>query len=904
MINNSYLLGLYGVDTTSLGLGTTSATTAARKQPTPPWDSKAVVPKADVLVRSALAGRPIINESSATIDLAGSSADYRRLFSLYQGLETLTALADRAGVRGLTARESAQLSQRFASGLAEVSGYLTTAGFEDLRLVQGVSASTSKTTAGVARDSAKSATGPIHEGDPSAPVAAFQGEVAFDITIKRKNEPDTVVSIDLDEMGARPRTLDSVIAHINEKLGAAGVTTHFSREQIKAEPRTLNVNGRTVTLPAGADRWGLSIRGSSAETVSFSAAQTADAVYVVQGAGGGAGHELLKFQSDDNAALSAPTQGVGQMHWVDGQSGHSALPAGVEAVRASAVGPDGSLWMVADLTAGADGQPIKGQRDVALMQFDSAGRLVTTRLLGAASSAHGYALAVGDDGRVAVAGSVVGALVPGESGAAANLADSFVTVFDADGHEMWTQRRGARAADEATAVSFGPDGTVIVAGRAQSGMPGAPSLGGWDGYVQTFSEHQVHSLAPIKATASGVSQFGGAGDDNVQAMTVDGSNVYTAGVEDGRLVVRHFTLGPDGAPTLAATRDLGGAHGEVAGIAVSNGQVILSGTTRNAALDAGTVTNAHSGGTDAFVAALSADLAAGPDDRLTYFGAAGDDTVADVKVVDGKVWITGVADRAPGAKADDPTRAYLARIDPQSGAVEWSRDWSGAGQKAQPMALAVASGGASVLDRLGLPQGEIDQSDSKRLVDATALRAGDRFYYTPPEGGRAVAITIEAKDTLQTLARKIELASGRRLKVTVTTGLATGVSEDRAALQSGLQQLSITARDGKAGGVLRAGETGRDALAGLGLSPGYIGTDTAKGVLKTYGLDLPASLNLNDAASIKTASERLSAALTLIRSAYRGLSPDAAKPVATGPAPAYLQAQLANYQAALARLTG
>jgi hypothetical protein len=33
---------------------------------------------------------------------------------------------------------------------------------------------------------------------------------------------------------------------------------------------------------------------------------------------------------------------------------------------------------------------------------------------------------------------------------------------------------------------------------------------------------------------------------------------------------------------------------------------------------------------------------------------------------------------------------------------------------------------ARPLDRLGLPQGEIAHSDSKRLVDATALRAGRR----------------------------------------------------------------------------------------------------------------------------------------------------------------------------------
>jgi hypothetical protein len=41
-----------------------------------------------------------------------------------------------------------------------------------------------------------------------------------------------------------------------------------------------------------------------------------------------------------------------------------------------------------------------------------------------------------------------------------------------------------------------------------------------------------------------------------------------------------------------------------------------------------------------------------------------------------------------------------------------------------------------------------------------------------------------------------------------------------------------------------------------------------------------------------------------VRDAYRALAPASTLPGATGPAPAYLTAQIANYQAALARLGG
>lgn len=896
MINNSYLLGLYGgTSTFSGGLGGTTA--AVKKQPTAPWSTSVKPQSQSDLLRAALSGRPIINEDNTTLDVKGaSSGDYRKIFSMYQGLSMLEAIADRAGQKNLTSLERSQLSKRMDAGLAEVSAYLGAAKFDGVRVVQGQSETKAQTGAAVARDSAKYVTGAVHSGDLASAVTAFQGDVKFTLTVKKAGG-DQTISIDLADMGSTPRTMQSVVDHINGKLEAAGVQTRMGREKLPSEPRVIKTGDKTITLPAGPDQWALAVQGVSFEKVSFTPVASSDAVYVVQGAGKKGGHEVLKFQE-------GTTNTSGQAFWVDGQVGQSGLPEGVETVRASATGPDGSMWIVADVSAGTSTQPIKGQGDVVLMKLDSTGKVVLSRAMGAASTASGYAISVDTDGRVAVAGSVVGALIPGASGADANVADSFVSVFDAKGVEQWTQRRGAKAADEATAVSFGADGRVYVAGRSQSSMPGALASGGWDGYVQAFSENQIHSLAPITATASGVNQFGTAGDDSVQAMTTDGDKLYTAGVENGRMVVRRFQIDATGSPTLMSTRDLGYASGEIAGLSVKNGQVILAGSTRNGALDIGQVNTAHSGGTDAFVAVISDDLSASGNDRLTYYGGAGDDSAADVKIVDGKVWLTGISDRTIGAKPEDPTSGYLARLDPMTGAVEWSQTWTGADRQAAPMTIAVASGGASVLDKLGLPQGEIPQTDSKNLVDATSLRTGDRFYVTSGTTGRSVAVTIDAKETLQTLARKIETASGRTLKVTIKTDKdhVTGLDGDTKITAGGVQRLSITFADGREGAVLRAGEAGRDALAGLGLTPGYIGPSS--GDLKTFGLDLPKTLSLKDAEAAKAAASTIQLAVKALRDAYKALDPDNSKPKVTGAVPPYLKAQLANYQAALARLTG
>ena len=102
--------------------------------------------------RAALSGRRFINEATTSLDVQGaSSGDYRKIFAMYQGLSLLEAITDRAGQRGVSALENAQLSKRFDAGMAELSAFLKDSSFEGLRMVEGVSATKAQTGAGVAR---------------------------------------------------------------------------------------------------------------------------------------------------------------------------------------------------------------------------------------------------------------------------------------------------------------------------------------------------------------------------------------------------------------------------------------------------------------------------------------------------------------------------------------------------------------------------------------------------------------------------------------------------------------------------------------------------------------------------------------------------------------------------------
>ena len=72
-----------------------------------------------------------------------------------------------------------------------------------------------------------------------------------------------------------------------------------------------------------------------------------------------------------------------------------------------------------------------------------------------------------------------------------------------------------------------------------------------------------------------------------------------------------------------------------------------------------------------------------------------------------------------------------------------------------------------------------------------------------------------------------------------------------------------------------------------------------------YGLGMNSTLNLNSTSGIHNALAQLGGAISTVKSIYSAMTtpPSTASAGASGPAPAYLTAEIANYQAALTRLT-
>ena len=309
-------------------------------------------------------------------------------------------------------------------------------------------------------------------------------------------------------MGAQPRSLANVITYINGQLSAAGVETRVASSKTPGQAQTITAGGHTVTLPPTADQYGMQVNIGTSEQITFTAPQTAGAVYVAQTVGdpnpdgdvttkdSDTRNQLAKFQTD-TTNVDAPPQMANQANWVPGRVYANNLEPNIGTVHATQVGPDGSVYMLADVTGTTYGQTIQGTQDVALVKYDSAGHLVYSRTLGASSSASGLGLAVSSTGQVAVSGSVTGALYgstegalnSGPTGTFSDETDSFVTLYDSSGNETWTARRGSAQQDQASQVAFSADGsTVYVAGQAQGALPaaGAP-IGGYDGYIEAFT---------------------------------------------------------------------------------------------------------------------------------------------------------------------------------------------------------------------------------------------------------------------------------------------------------------------------------------------------------------------------------------------------------------------------------
>ena len=932
---------------------TSTATTSSAlvSAPSSPNDA------ANQLAEQILAGKTLVNPSATALSQTSpntqANTDYQNLFALYQGLTSLQSLATAASSTTTTTAQLAILQKAFTSGLGQVRSFISSDPFKEFAVSDGTINSTDVTSVGVQQSSDTYDTGALVKASPNAVVPALQGDIAFGMTATNIQGQQTTVDFNLDDMGSTPRTLSNVVSYLNSQLQAAGLKTRFATNLFPGTAATTATSGTSTTVTAATpDQYGLQINGTPNETLSFSAIATTPAVYIAQTSSDPSATSTTSTTSTTTTSttLSATTSGTSstaatttsqfiKLDQPDDSTSATTrgftdnLPAG-STVTATATAPDGSVYVLANVTSTTSGQTLQGTQDAAVLKYDSAGQLVSTNILGSADTVDATALAVSADGsQVAIAGSVTGgAIDPTDTSQdGSTTQQSFVQVFDNQGDPLWNYTQDGDSDNQASAVSFGANNTVYVAGQTMGRLPGATSAGAQDGYVQGFNvtatTDNVSKAVTYSASSAFTQEFGTSGVDRATGVAVSGSNVYVSSVENGDAVVRSYGvtsttssrtavtdtgLGNAVTTSLSATpgakQDLGAlTGGNVSGIAVAaDGSVLVAGSTHDAALSAGTITSAYSGNGDAFVARLNGQLDPTGSESLAYYNAGGPTTASALTVSGDTAYITG---QIAGASIYTPSKGYAAAIDPTSGQVGWSATFTGNNGSAIPSSIAVSNTGASALDALGLPQGALQQQQqpSQLLTANSSVQAGDSFYVQTGTG-LPQKVTIAAGDTYSTLAQKIEVASGYNATATTMT-------------LNGQQQLKIAPANASSSIRIEAGPAGQDALAALGLKEGLVSSaalaaspTTLNGVTVTsqirshYSVTVPNSLSLGSTADIAAAQKSISVAIADVQSIYSDMTTAKSTSTATGgtggTVPAYLTAQIANYKLALSRLSG
>ncbi len=882
------LTGWYQSQAASSTLSTlprsTLSTAAPIEKSTPPWDVESKPPTFDERLRKALSGGKFVDFTDPFFS-KDIPEDQKELFALYKALNKLQALATHAVDKTTFSGLLPGLDKRFDTGLTEISGYIEKLDLESFLLSTGVVERKVDGKISIPRPSSDYVGRIAQNGAFDAAIPGLTGTEVFTVTSDKFGVKTNVV-IDLSAVGGT-LNIDNIVSYINTQLSAAGVLSQFKRTRIYDQVK--DEDGNLVEPSPLPSTFGFKIEGVSTETLSITPATGTPAIYIGNNSGNtdSISSQFIKLT---DVASGSPTL-VG---------GNRVAPEGDEARAAeSVIDSQGNIYIVGQTTGDIDSLITRGTSDVYITKQDATGRILWTRTLGASQSAEGFSIAVDSSDNIVIAGAVTGDL---ESASVGNGLDSFVTKYDSDGQEIFTRQIAPYVDDAAFDVAVAADGSIFLAGYTEASIgTGGTYQGGKDAYV-------------TKLDSSGVlvynRQFGTTGDDTADAISVDASgDVVVASVENGTAFVRKYS-GADGVSAAIWEQNLGSIGttfgGSISSLVIDGTSIYVGGATNNTSLGSGAIGDAHTTfGLDGFVTKITDSGVSSVTDFTTYVGTGSLDRVHDISVSAGKLYVSGEVRGALGANPFVGTvNGFAAEIDTTTGVRQWDYQYSGSEGVAVAKTLIVDDQGSSVLDILGLPKGEIGVNQSRTVTARTSVRADDYFYVSVDNGAKR-KVTIETDDTLRSLTFKINRVL-----------LLDGKASVRRTLKG--DTLHIEANEGVRVNLF-AGPDEKNALEALGLKEGTVyddGSLLGDGDEKDFGppvfglgLDT-ASLSLENETVAKFALGAINDALSEIRRIFREITKDPALDdllkngnKAGGPVPAYLTAQLANYQAGLARLS-
>lgn len=867
---------------------------------TPPWKEASKNTSVSAQLASILASKTFIDKTNSNTALLPD--DIKTSFTAYKALEQLRVLAEAATVKTATSAQLAQYNKVFAKGMADLQSYLTSAPSDLVNLSFGKPTSTAQSSK-LGATAAYEVKGKPLAGSRTDALPNLTGQEQFSVKIARGTLTETF-TVDLST-GPQPPTLDSVTSQLNSAITASVIYKSDGTPQLDPKGEEVTRWAARFEPVYSGGKWAMKLNTPDGlEQVSLDQIGAKDSLVVATGqtaldAPTATQVFRLNDPSGDSTRVSMATiaaldrQATAQNTLagktttvtttstdMDGKikTNTSKTSNVYAATDAAAIATDaaGNSYVVGTTAGDLGANKSDGDNNLFLTKMDGSGKVVWQRSLGASGTSSGAAVSIGSDGSIVVAGTVTGSF----NGVTSADGDMVVAKYAANGDEKFSTVVRSVGTDAAKAVTVGADGSVFVGGRTAANS-GDAFVARIDASGKLAERHTIT----------------GAGSDSINALAMDkDGNLLAVVNQDGNASVRKMSA--SSLATDLGSIDLGTA--DVRAIAVAADGTIAVGGATSAALT-GSQVNAKSGGRDGFVARIDAGLSGA---SVTYIGSSEDDQVDSIAFMGDELYAGGRTTGDLAATRRGPTDGFVTRIDSATGAIENTTQFGQALLRTEPVRIAGDVGGANAISALGFGRGTINAAVSDRITTQTTMRAGD-FFSIKADGGAVRKVTIEAGDTLKTIATRMQGMLG------ASKGTVTATAID------GIQQLRITMKPGHELELIPGG-TDTDALAKLGIEPQRIATQATLSSSApkvrpggNYGMDLSDALSLSTIDNAKVAMKKIEDAISMTQTAYRSLYwdegkakiVDGVKNTATGTqSTARESAQLANYQAALNRL--
>lgn len=926
----------------------------------PPWQLPEETSTLTEQIREVRELTSFIDLEDPTLDAVAEDVDQTATFVLFNALTNLRVLAEFAAEDNTLDSSLERLDEQFQSGLSEIRDYLSSTELDKLDLFLGEKEFNIEATTRTGRNDTET-DGSFVADSPDDIIAGLTGTEVFTISIEKSGNTDDI-TVDLSGLTG-DLTLNNIKDYINTQIEALTDTDGNGDEFVKNQTRF------DITRNGSTGRYGLQIDGTITEEVTLSAAVAEPTLYAVSAVSQldddfAVTSRVSEFNSidgtialDDTTSFAAIDYEATEIKGLVTEEEDDDLDANIASLRDQflsdaaadvessddsdsssnsdevdntssitninnenrvnadtagarvAVDSQGGIYVVGTSTGSFEHQlNAASTQDVFLTKFDTEGNVVFSRLLGASDSAEAFAITVDSQDNVVIAGATNSALSTSDVVEGGGT-DAFVTKISKRGDEVFRYQLDTFGTTAAYALAVDSNDDIYVGGSTSSAISASSGFAGGNDAL-------ILKLNGTTGALTDSNVFGTSGNDVIRGLAVDGNNDLIAAVEESgdASVVR---ISGSDLTSQTASVNLGplGGGGEISNLSIDSAtsKVYVSGVTTNSALDASgsaTVNETANGGLEGFVSGLSfsgtSSLSA---DFTTYLSTSGTDSVADVTVNGGKVYVAGSTNGTfSGEDSRGAVDGFVARIDGTSGTLEDTQQYGESLSSSRVGGIAFTNQGDSVLETLGLPTGLIEGDQTLDVQTQTSARVGD-FFYVRIDDGLRQKIELEDGDTFNTIKRKLRVAGVGKIDADVST-----TSEG--------QKLKVSTFDDGVSIDLIPGSDGRDLLSRIGLEPGKLlpknevfdlGDDDdippEEDLGGVFGLGLGGALNLQDKATARYVLGLLDNAISTTQRAFRSTRFDPIKQqllnqsrLDSGTPSARTLSQIANFQTGLARL--